>query len=185
MLLQQSEKKWDFTSSKLTNRIAERTSAAATVTRSEITLSEKNLPIIQTHETPLCFHNINGGDLYLYPGFIIIYESETSFGIINYTELNVNFNQTRFIESEKVPADTKVIDHTWYKVNKDGSPDRRFTSNYRIPVVQYGELHFSSGSGLNEIYSFSNTETTMLFQKALYDYIDALKKSQSLLNAFN
>ena len=184
-LLVQSEKKWDFTSSKLTNRIAERTSAATTITRSEITLSEKSLPIIQTDEAALCFHNINGGDLYLYPGFIIVYESKTDFAVINYTEFNISFNQLQFIESEIVPRDTKIIDQTWYKVNKDGSPDRRFSSNYQIPIVQYGELHFLSNSGLNEAYCFSNAELPMLFQKALYDYVDALKKSQSLLSAFN
>jgi hypothetical protein len=68
-LLIQSEKKWDITSSKFTNRTVERTSASSTITRSEIVLSEKNLPILKYDSKALCFHNINGGDLYLYPGF--------------------------------------------------------------------------------------------------------------------
>lgn len=183
-ILNQSNKKWDFTSTKSTNRVAERTSASSTITRSEIGLSEKTLPIIICEETGLCFHNINGGDLYLYPGFIVVYESGRDFAIINYTELEVAFNQTRFIESEKVPQDSNVVGHTWYKVNKDGSPDKRFTSNYKIPIVNYGELHFTSRSGLNEVYCFSNVEFALLFHKALTDYLDVLKKSQSLLDSF-
>lgn len=183
-LLIQSEKKWDFTSSKKTNRIAERTSASSTITRSEVSLSEKNLPIIESDQAALCFHNINGGDLYLYPGFVIIYESKKEFAIVNYNELTTAFRHSKIIETEKVPADSKIIDHTWFKVNKDGSPDRRFSSNYQIPIVQYGDVHFISPSGLNELYCFSNAEYAMLFQKALFDYVDAITKSQSLHNHF-
>jgi hypothetical protein len=183
-LLNGAEKKWDLTSSKRTNRVAERTSAANTVTRSEIKISEQHLPILQTDLAPLCFHNMNGGDLYLYPGFLIVYESKTDFAVISYIDIKINFNQTRFIESEKVPDDTKIVDKTWLKVNKDGSPDKRFSNNYQIPVVQYGELHFISPSGLNEVYCFSNAELPMLFQKSLSDYIDTINKSKSLLDAF-
>jgi len=103
------EKIWDLTSSKLTNRVAERTSASSTVTRSQVNLSEKSLPIIQTSETALCFYNVNGGNLYLYPGFIIVYESKTEFAVINYTELKVTFNNTRFIESEKFPLIQRLL----------------------------------------------------------------------------
>lgn len=184
-LSMRSKKIWDLTSSKQTNRVAERTSASSTVTRTEVDLSEQSLPIIQTSQAALCFHNVNGGNLYLYPGFVIVYESKVEFAVVNYTDLSVTFKQTRFIESEKVPEDTKIIDHTWFKVNKDGSPDRRFSNNFQIPVVQYAELHFKSGSGLNEVYCFSNVEYSMLFQKALSDYIDALKTANSLFDEFN
>lgn len=183
-LLIGSEKKWDFTSTKRTNRVAERTSAANTITRSEISLSEKRLPILQTDLPALCFHNMNGGDLYLYPGFLIVYESKTDFAVISYTDLFLRFNQLRFIESEKVPSDTKIVDKTWFKVNKDGSPDKRFSNNYQIPIVLYGELGITSLSGLNEVYCFSNSELAMLFQKAMSDYTDAIIKSQSLISAF-
>jgi len=183
-LLFGSQKKWDFTSSRRTNRIAERTSAANTITRSEISISEKQLPILKADMPALCFHNINGGDLYLYPGFLIVYESKVDFAVISYTDLKVEFIQVRFIESEKVPSDTKTIDNTWFKVNKDGSPDKRFSNNYQIPIVAYGELQMSSSSGLNEVYCFSNVELAMLFQKALLDYTEAIYKSQALLKEF-
>lgn len=183
-LLNGSQKKWDFTSSRKNNQVAERTAAAHTITRSEISIIEKHLPILRTDLPGLCFHNMNGGDLYLYPGFLIVYESKTSFAVISYTDLHVNFKQTQFIETEQVPADSEIIDRTWFKVNKDGSRDRRFANNYQIPVVHYGEIHFTSQSGLNEVYCFSNTELARLFYKALFDYTDAIKKSNALLDAF-
>ena len=183
-LLKQSQKKWDITSTKRTNRVAERTSASSTITRSLIQLTEKDLPILNTEHSPMCFNNINGGDIYLYPGFLIVYESKTEFAIVNYAEINITYAQSRFIETEGVPSDAKVIDKTWYKVNKDGSPDRRFTSNYQIPIAAYGELHFKSESGLNEAYSFSNNESTQLFWKAMHNYSDAIKQANSLLTSF-
>lgn len=181
-LLNSSEKKWDFTSSRQTNRIAERTSAANTITRSEIKISERHLPILRTKEPALCFHNINGGDIFLYPGFLIVYESNADFAIISYTDLIVEFSDVRFIETEPVPTDAKIVDKTWLKVNKDGSPDRRFSNNYQIPIVLYGEIHMKSSSGLNEVYCFSNIELASLFYKSLTNYIDAIQKSQALLN---
>lgn len=183
-LLSKSEKQWDFTSSRATNRIAERTSAANTVTRSVIQLSEKRLSILDTDEPPMCFHNMNGGDLYLYPGFMIIYDSNTEFAVVDYSEVNIKCNQTRFIESEVVPSDTKTVDYTWYKVNKDGTPDKRFASNYKIPIVIYGEIHFTSKLGLNEVFCFSNAESALLFYKAFFDYVDSLQKANNLLGHF-
>ncbi|HEX6426203.1 MAG TPA: hypothetical protein VF008_00905, partial [Niastella sp.] len=133
-LLNGAQKKWDFTSTRQTNRVAERTSAANTITRSEISISEKHLPILRADLPALCFHNINGGDLYLYPGFLLVYESKEDFAVISYADLKISFNQVRFIESEQVPTDTKIVDKTWFKVNKDGSPDKRFSNNYQIPI---------------------------------------------------
>lgn len=183
-LLQKSEKKWDFTSSRATNRIAERTTAGSTITRSSIEISERGLPILEAEEHALCFHNINGGDIYFYPGFLVVYENKTQFALISYTDLVIDFIPLRFIESENLPRDSEVVGETWYKTNKDGSPDKRFASNYKIPIALYGEVKLTSSSGLNELYCFSNHDYAQLFYKALFNYIDSLKKSASLLNAF-
>jgi hypothetical protein len=183
-ILMCSEKKWDFTSSKSTNRFVERTTATSTITRSPIEISEKRLQILQSQENALCFHNINGGDIYFYPGFLIVYENKPQFALVNYTDLDIEFRQQRFIESEQVPKDSKVVGETWYKTNKDGSPDRRFASNYKIPMALYGEIKLTSTSGLNELYCFSNLEYARLSYKALFDYTDSLKKAKALLSAF-
>jgi len=67
------------------------------------------------------------------------------------------FEKTRFLEEQKdIPADSTIVGETWYRVNKDGSPDKRFVSNYKIPVVLYGSLHFKTASGVNEMYYISD-----------------------------
>ena len=183
-LLTKSEKRWDVTSSQRTNMIADRTSAANNITRTEIDIKLYALNLIKNIDTPICFHNANGGDLYFYPGFLIVHESNNEFAIIDYTEIEISFRLQRFIEEESVPSDTTIVDQTWYKVNKDGTPDRRFSNNYQIPIVLYGEIHLTSSSGLNEKYSFSNPETAELFAVAFNNYIDALKIAKNLLSEF-
>lgn len=183
-LLKQSDKKWDVTSSKQTNRVAERTSAASAITRSTITLTERSLPVLQTSTSCFCVHNINGGDIYIFPAFMIVYESKDEFALIDYTDIQITYHARKFIEDETVPKDSKIIGHTWHKVNKDGSPDRRFSSNYQIPIVVYGEISIRSASGVNELYSFSNNEYAALFYQAMYDYIDSLTTAKKMLAGF-
>ncbi|MCF3107375.1 hypothetical protein LL912_01150 [Niabella sp. CC-SYL272] len=183
-LLKRSKKKWDFTSSRATNRVAERTSAANTITRSAIELTERTLPILNADEAAFCIHNVNGGDIYFFPAFMIVYESKENFALIDYTDMAIEFLITRFIEDEQVPDDSEIVGRTWFKVNKDGSPDRRFANNYQIPIVEYGQLRIQSTTGVNELYCFSNKEYTSLFYKAVFDYIDSLKTAKKLLENF-
>lgn len=183
-LLTTARKKWDFTSAKRNNMVAERTSASQSITRSEISISPKGLPILISASPALCFHNMNGGDLYFYPGFLVVYESKQQFDLISYSDIDILFHQLRFIENETVPADAEVVGKTWHKVNKDGSPDRRFAQNFQIPIVLYGEIKFKSVSGLNEVYCFSHVAYSSLFAKAITDYADALKTAEHLLHQF-
>ncbi|MGB6152978.1 MAG: DUF4236 domain-containing protein, partial [Pricia sp.] len=80
----------------------------------------------------------------------------------------------------KIPKDSKVIDRTWAKVNKNGTPDKRFKGNYQIPVVKYGEIQLSTDTGLNEEYEFSNYEFSEDFAKAFIDYQNLIKHSEKL-----
>ncbi|MGD9753339.1 MAG: hypothetical protein AB7W59_20285 [Acidimicrobiia bacterium] len=54
--------------------------------------------------------------------------------------LAASFNAHRFIEEGAVPSDSTVVDTTWQKVNRDGSPDRRFKAHRQLPVALYGEV---------------------------------------------
>lgn len=183
-LLISSHKKWDFTTSRNVDRFAERSAAGTSITRSEISMSERPLPILQSDDLPLCMHNINGGDIYFYPGFLIVYEDVRKFAVIDYGEITIHGHSIKFHERESVPSDSKTVGRTWHKVNKDGSPDRRFVNNFQIPIVEYFEISFSSKSGLHEVYCFSNVEYGQLFYKAFHDYIDSIKQANKLLSSF-
>lgn len=79
-------------------------------------------------------------------------------GVLNYSDISNSAHTTKFLETEKVPKDTRVVGQTWKYINKSGNPDKRFKDNKQIPICLYGEIELKSNSGLNTIIMFSNPE---------------------------
>jgi len=174
MQLSRSEKIWDVTNAEAQNRVAARSAASTLVMKREVTIGIKHIPDIKSEFTPLWLKNANGADLYFYPGFIIMYDSHKHFGVIGLNELEFHYDAVRFIEEGTVPKDSRIIDRTWAKVNKNGSPDRRFKDNYQIPIVRYGSIRLKNRNGLHEEYEFSNYEATEFFGRAFTGYISSI-----------
>jgi len=107
----------------------------------------------------------------------MMYQNKENFALIGYNELDFYFSSTRFLEEGDVPNDSKVIDKTWKKVNKNGTPDKRFKGNYQIPIVRYGTINLRTNTGLNEEYSFSNYELAEAFGSAFLDYKSFIKNA--------
>lgn len=170
-----SRKIWDITSARHQDRVAMRSSAGIIVSRREVHFSLKSIPYIKSYYQALYMKNANGADIYIYPAFIVMYTNENSFAIIGINELNFHQTYTRFTETSTVPSDTKIISKTWAKVNKNGTPDKRFKSNYQIPVVRYGNIRLSTHTGLHEEYEFSNYELTEKFGQAFREFQSAFK----------
>lgn len=80
------------------------------------------------------------------PDRILIVKNRTVFSEF-YKNISVNLKLSRYIEKTGVPSDAQVVDYTWQYVNVDGSPDRRFKNNYRIPICNYADLTFSGKRG--------------------------------------
>jgi len=74
---------------------------------------------------------------------------------------------SRFVEGESVPSDSQQVDSTWRYVNKKGGPDRRFSNNRQLPIMQYGVLAFSSASGLSALFMCSRVDVTTAFRTSL------------------
>jgi hypothetical protein len=176
---------WDITTSKDINRVQQRSFASTEIRRVEVRATCEESGLIESESAPLKILNKNGGDLFFYPGFILVHESHLEFAILDYSELDIEFFDTRFVETETVPADSNVIGSTWAKANKNGTPDKRFRDNYQIPLTMYGQMNFLSKTGLKESYLFSNQKNTRSFYSALKEYIDAIKLSNNLLKQFN
>ncbi len=168
--LMESQKIWDVTSVHYQDRVAARSSASALVNRREVRFRMQPLPFIRSQTEVLYFRNANGADLYFYPGFIVMHVSKDKFALIGANELLLDFTAIRFTETESVPIDAKVVDQTWAKVNKNGTPDKRFKENYQIPVVLYGELSLTTATGLQEQYQFSSYEASRDFWQAFRTY---------------
>ncbi|MEA5406034.1 DUF4236 domain-containing protein [Arcicella sp. DC2W] len=175
-----SQKIWDVTSAHYQDRVATRSSASTIVKKRDVKFAVKSLPDIKSDYEALYFQNANGADLYFYPSFIVMYSSKTSFALIGLDEIILNQSYVRFTETGTVPTDSKVIDKTWAKVNKNGTPDKRFKGNYQIPVVRYGEVSLRTSTGLNEEYEFSNYEFTEDFGRAFRDYQQTIKSLKQL-----
>jgi hypothetical protein len=161
---------WDMTSAHTQNRVAARSAAGMIVTRKEVKFGIKPIPDIKANLEPFYFQNGNGADLYFYPHFVIVYSSKENFAIIGLEELRFTFAATRFIETSPVPSDTEIIDRTWAKVNKNGTPDKRFKENYEIPVVRYGNISLKTLTGINEEYEFSNYGSAEAFSNAFLEF---------------
>ena len=144
------------------------------ITRKLVNFDFGNLEIIKSKYDALHFENANGGDIYIYPAFVIVVDNLKKFGLIEIRELNFKYGSQRFLEEQEIPLDSKVVDYTWAKVNKNGSPDKRFKGNYKIPVCLYGEIEMTSKTGLNEAYSLSSNIKTQEFGNSFNRYKELL-----------
>jgi hypothetical protein len=157
---------WDTLTQRAVNQVAERTVAGRGITRGPASFTLGRSDLIQWDNDVPHIANCTGGDLYLYPGFLLYRISKQAFSLIDCREVSVEFSQIRFIEEGNVPADARVIGQTWAKANKDGSPDRRFSENFQIPIVLYGCIVFKSATGLWEEFQFSNADRAERFAKS-------------------
>ncbi|MDM1295342.1 DUF4236 domain-containing protein [Sphingobacterium sp. N143] len=176
LTLSKSHKIWDVTSAHYEDRVVTRSSASTVVSRTDVRFGIKSIPEFKSEVKALYFQNANGADLYIYPSFIIMYSKTKEFAIIGLDEISLQQHAVRFTETQGVPADSKTIDMTWAKVNKDGSRDKRFTGNYQIPVVRYGEIKLRTVTGVNEEYEFSNYEATEAFANAFMEYQQSVRQ---------
>ena len=140
------------------------------INRSDAQVGEGKPPWVNTNiDVPvLKARNLT---LYMAPDGIFVYDDK-GVGFVEYNDISVSDNTTRFIE-EKPPRDSKIVDHTWKHPNKNGGPDRRFKDNYEIPICLYGELKIQSKSGLFLYLMTSKHDSPMKFYKGIKDTISA------------
>ena len=96
--------------------------------------------------------------VYFLPDKVLVV-TMTNIGAINYSDIDMDFGVTRFVETDPVPKDAKIIGQTWLKVNKNGTPDKRFKNNRQVPVCEYGKILVTSNSGLHIELMCSNSGT--------------------------
>jgi hypothetical protein len=161
---------WDITAVYKFDNTITRSPMSESITRKRISFGFGNLDLIRTKFNALHFENADGGDLYVYPAFVAVVDSSKSFALVDIREISFEFTTLRFMEREGVPSDASVVGSTWQKVNKDGSPDRRFRDNYQIPICLYGQIDIKSTTGLHETYCFSAHEKAKLFVESFELY---------------
>lgn len=161
---------WRVTSKKGTWDWKRNAGASSLITRGKITVGSSNPPFLQTQIKVYGF-SLGSMQLFFLPDQVFVFQS-SKYGAVSYTSLKVNTYPTRYIESDVVPNDSKILEYTWQYVRKDGGPDRRFSNNRQIPIVQYGQIEFSSQTGMNLYFQVSNPSLAQDFAQALSRYMD-------------
>lgn len=184
-LLSNAAKTWDITGERNINQVKERSYASRGLDRIPAKLFMSSSPYIKYENSALVFENKNGEDIYLYPGIAVMERNDGAFALIDLREVDFTYDGIRFVEEDGVPRDSDVIDHTWAKVNRDGTPDRRFRDNYQIPVCLYGQLKVSGVKGIREEYLFSANGATREFAAAFSRYKAALIEPEAPTTTFN
>jgi hypothetical protein len=169
-----SDKIWDKTFVYLPDAL-DKSGAKNSISRKEVSFKINCLDVVKCNLESMHLVNANGADMFIYPGFLIMYESNKEIAIVDFKDLIFNANSVNIIEKEKLPGDAEILYYTWNKVNKNGKQDKRFKDNYQIPVVQYGELHFKTNNGLNESFIISNNPATIVFGILFENYIKNFK----------
>ena len=157
-----------------------KSSAANHIDRKEVNFSTTELDFINSKFKALFFKNLNGPDLFIYPSFLLNFTPTGEIRIADIKELNFSFRAQRFIEPKvTIPPDSKIIDHVWEKVNKDGSPDLRFKGNFQTPVVRYGVFEFSDSTGIDTSFYISNYEIAESFANSFQKIIKPATSSNT------
>ncbi|HEX2836107.1 MAG TPA: DUF4236 domain-containing protein [Thermoanaerobaculia bacterium] len=170
---------WDTLSIERADQFRQRTIAAHAIERQPVRFALGGSPLLVCEWMVPHLSNANGGDLFLYPGFVLYQVSRRSFAVVDVRDIELTVRPSHFIEEETLPSDTEVVGETWKKANKDGSPDRRFANNYRIPIARYGELWLKTRSGLNERYLVSNHAAAEQFARSWDAYAAMFSRSAS------
>lgn len=143
--------------------------AGTTVTRTDAKVATKCPYYLKLNVKPFGLE-INEKRVLFLPDKVLVIDGK-KIGILSYDDVHFQMGKTRFIESDAVPGDAKVLGETWLKVNKDGSPDKRYKGNRRVPICEYGEVEVSSGEMLNVAVMCSNSsmidEMRVLFNQAI------------------
>ncbi len=138
-----------------TQNIENKSSAATLVNRKEINLGVGVFNYIKTiYDVPvLPFGSLL---LYLYPEFAILSQTPSKFDIIDYKNISVVYSSLRFNEPSIFPTDAEKIGSTWQYVNKNGTPDKRYSNNRQVAVVKYGVINVTIKGYQSVVFHVSN-----------------------------
>lgn len=182
-LSQQSPSIWRIGGSTQIDRIRERTSYNTLHDREPASLTFECPPFMPTRpgepyaQVP-CLKAANGFALYFFPSFVAVVRG-SEFGLIRPTSLIIDMEWTDFVETE-VPPGARVTGQTWRYVNKDGSPDRRYSDNPSVPIVTYEQLRLTSEHAFNEVFLFTDGSVNFSSWVEICDWFDNAEKRKEL-----
>jgi len=150
-----------------------RNAGASTIVDKRPTQFGYALPrVIKANVTPP-FMKVGKETLYWLPDVVLVVHGG-KIGAVAYDNLEITWQDTRFIEEGMVPRDALVVGQTWKHPNKGGGPDRRFANNRQLPICLYESIHLRSRNGLNELLQVSSNGRTKILAAAARNLIAAV-----------
>ena len=116
--------------------------ASQSVDKKKIVIWKKTPSFIKSNLIPYSF-KANNQFFYFFPDNIINYKSKKLISI-SYSDITLAVDYSSFIENWRAPSDSTVIGFTWLHVNRDGSPDKRFKDNRKMPRVLYSDVYIKT-----------------------------------------
>lgn len=118
-------------------------------------------------------------DVYILPDRLIV-KGKKGWGVVEYSEMHIDVGNVIFIENGVTPKDAEIVGYTWQYVNKNGSPDKRYSNNRQLPKCNYGTLAFKSETGLNVIIYISNVNNARQFLSIVKKMIDEAEQVRTI-----
>ncbi len=146
------------------SRDSKYTAGAGSIVERQPTTITFNDPMIQTNVQTVWLWAA-GGKLCLLPDRMLFF-GPNGVSSLKYPEIHTEAMNINFREDGYVPPDSTNVGSTWQYVNKNGGPDRRFSSNRQLPILQYSDFLFTH-SGLSFRLEFSRPRTADLLVKAI------------------
>lgn len=163
--LQSADRIWLIAGQEVTSDVRRHAGANSLVARRAVTVGRMVPPCIQLD---LEVWGIDCGKqkLFFLPDRALLFQNN-QYGGVRYDSLRTEMSLVQFREGEVVPRDAQIIGETWQYVNKNGTPDRRFKSNRRIPIAQYAQLQLKFGSNLGFEFEVSSVPAAQAFYSAV------------------
>lgn len=129
--------------------------ASTTINRTDCIPTNKIPFLFLSNEKAICFKRKKETLIFLPDNLFVIRNKKIE--AISYSDLTFSITQSQIIENKTIPLDSNIVDNTWRYINKDGSPDKRFKDNYKLPICLYGKLAiYSKTKKINICLLFSN-----------------------------
>jgi hypothetical protein len=106
------QKIWNVLTEQQIDRVAERSTANRAITRNPVTFCLDSCDLIQWEQKVPHLQNHTGGDMYVYPGFILYRASKQAFALIDFHVVTLKLVSTSFTETDSIPSDSQVTGQT-------------------------------------------------------------------------
>lgn len=116
-----------------------------------------------------CYIHSNTIKVYFLPNIVLAYQNRKWIGI-EYSDLTISYQPASLFRPKQEATDSKLIREGWAYENKDGSRDKRYSTNIPGYWYEYGLVKLTSNNGLKLFMLISNTTKASQFNTILEEY---------------